>query len=1277
VAIGDLNGDGRPDLVTANSPAGTLSVLLANGDGTFKAKTDLAIGGNPASVAIGDLNGDGRPDLAVTISASGTVSVLLGNGDGTFGAETDFGTGGPFVAIGDLNGDGKPDLAVASYNAVSVLLGNGDGTFGAETEFATGPGSTFVAIGDLNADGKPDLVTANGGGYPSYGSTVSVLLGNGNGTFGARADFSTGYGPTSVAIGDLNGDGKPDLAVANGGAYPWFGNTVSILLGNGNGTFAGDAQFGTGRNPRSVAIGDLNGDGKPDLVTANSGAYPSSGPSTVSVLLGNGNGTFGAETEFATGFGPTFLAIGDLNGDSRLDLVTANSGASYNAPISTVSVLLGNGDGTFGAKSELATGPSPASVAIGDLNGDGKSDLAVASYNAVSVLLGNGDGTFRAKTDYVTGSQSSSVAIGDLNGDGRLDLAVANRYPSLVCVLLGNGDGTFRAKTDFGVGGFPLSVAIGDLNGDGRSDLVTANSLSGTVSVLLGNGDGTFGAETDYVTGSESSSVAIGDLNGDGRPDLAVASYNAVSVLLGNGDGTFGAEADFASGSSSDLRSVAIGDLNADGKPDLAVASYNAVSVLLGNGDGTLRAETEFGTGSGPTSVVIGDLNADGKPDLAVANSVSSTVSVLAGNGDGTFGAKMDFGTGSGPRFVAIGDLNGDGKPDLAVANSVSGSVSVLLNLGAGCANTIAASAGTGGTITPSGNVPVVCGESQSFSITPGAFYSTVDVLVDGVSQGSVASYNFTHVNANHAITATFAPAFTITAASFDNPNYTTGDVATVTVALQSSRFSGSVQVAPVLTPHFGQSLALSPASVTLASGGSGQATFSWSVPTIHGQAVVDLAVTADAGAYGARQLNASTATVLNELSTPVIQAAQQKAQDCGTTAEQSCGDYPYQLAIGLIPFLGTKAGVDGLLSDECLAAQYSHQGRHVQSGVMWLATALDVVDTSIGAADDINCAATWFGCILEPVVNVYKLIPSAVSGAAVCWTYLLDTPLFAANRGMHANSSLGTDILFTWLPDSLHAAFATSDSLVDLVLCAGRSHLRIEADSTYATADSTGLRGAVVMRIGQHPMQCAAIKPGAARLSGSGQNATNAATVRLLADAAADSDMIVVFHRSASGETAKLSFAPFHMDSGGNAALAVGSDSTSYILRVDRNGDGTTDVLLYPGGTVVSVPSRDATQEVGPTALRGLAALPSPFRSGTTLRFRVAGSRSDVRLMIIDTVGRLVTARELGPLEPGQHTAVWDGRNSTGSLASAGVYFCRLVTAGGSSASTRVVLLK
>jgi hypothetical protein len=340
--------------------------------------------------------------------------------------------------------------------------------------------------------------------------------------------------------------------------------------------------------------------------------------------------------------------------------------------------------------STLGTGSQPQSVATGDFNGDGKLDLVEADYgsNTVSVLLGNGDGTFRPRATYATGRSPIAVSVGDFNGDGKLDLAVSNSVDNTVSILLGKGDGTFQPHVDFGTAVGPSWSAVGDFNGDGKLDLAVAcnDTMSVyVVCVLLGNGDGTFQAHVCYPTGSWPSWVAVGDFNRDGKLDLAVANAHGdtVSVLLGKGDGTFLAKVDYPTGTGSNPRSIAAGDFNADGKLDLAVASQfnNAISVLLGNGDGTFRPYIDYGTGTDPVWVSLGDFNGDNKLDLAVANFNDGTVNVLLGNGDGTFQLKSDYAPGGNPDAVAVGDFDGSGRLDLAVTNSQQNAVSLLLQI--------------------------------------------------------------------------------------------------------------------------------------------------------------------------------------------------------------------------------------------------------------------------------------------------------------------------------------------------------------------------------------------------------------------------------------------------------------------------------------------------------------------------------------------------------------------------------------------------------------------
>jgi hypothetical protein len=345
------------------------------------------------------------------------------------------------------------------------------------------------------------------------------------------AEFSAGVGGVSVATGDFNGDGKLDLVVVHNVST----NNVSILLGNGDGTFQPAVSYAVGSTPVSVAVGDFNGDGKLDLVVVDSA------DATVSILLGNGDGTFQQSFELpAFGSSPASVAVGDFNGDGKLDLAVTNENTGANLGAGTVSVLLGNGDGSFQPALDFAAGPNPGPVVVGDFNGDGKLDLVVANNDVgtnamnttISILLGNGDGTFQAAHAFPVGTNPSSLAAADFNGDGKLDLAVANHDTNNVSILLGNGDGTFQSAINLSAGLEPSSVVVADLNGDGKLDLAVANAGTNTVNLLLGNGDGTFQTAVPYATDNRLLSLALGDFNRDGRLDLAAIDGGNAEVLL-------------------------------------------------------------------------------------------------------------------------------------------------------------------------------------------------------------------------------------------------------------------------------------------------------------------------------------------------------------------------------------------------------------------------------------------------------------------------------------------------------------------------------------------------------------------------------------------------------------------------------------------------------------------------------------------------------------------------------------------------------------------------
>jgi uncharacterized protein (TIGR03437 family) len=307
---------------------------------------------------------------------------------------------------------------------------------------------------------------------------------------------------------------------------------------------------------------------------------------------------------------------------------------------------------------------------------------ALSGSNDISVLLGNGDGTFQTAVSYPADSGPVALAVGDFNGDGKPDLIVVNRSSNDVSVLIGDGNGVFQPPVNFSTLSGPTSVTVTDVNGDGIEDLVVTTNTA--VTVLLGHGDGSFVSAGAYATLGVANGAAVGDFNGDGKVDIAVASSNTVSMLLGNGDGSFQPAVNYGSNLS---QSLAVADFNGDGKLDLAVTSFNGayfVSVMLGNGDGTLQAPINVPLAGIPYSIVTADFNADGNPDLAVTTfqpgqSPGGIVTVMLGNGDGTFQTPQLYTAGTQPYALAAGDFKGDGEVDLAAAQLNGGSVSVLI----------------------------------------------------------------------------------------------------------------------------------------------------------------------------------------------------------------------------------------------------------------------------------------------------------------------------------------------------------------------------------------------------------------------------------------------------------------------------------------------------------------------------------------------------------------------------------------------------------------------
>lgn len=633
---------------------GTTNVIITGTSGSQTASTTFSLTVNTPSFTIVDA--PSRISLTPGASDNSTIIVLPQNG---FAGDVSFAaTGLPSGVTASFSPNpatGNSTLTLKASDSASTGTANVTITGTAGTLAATAP--LALTVRSAAADTSTTLtVTSSGKAVTSVASGTPVTL-----TAAVKA------GSTALTTGQINFCDATatycDEIHRVGSAQLTDAETAALTLVPGMGSHSYKAVF-AGTNGDAVSSSSAVG----LAVTAST--------ATTTTIAQSGDPGDYTLTATVTGQG----LLSPTGTVSFVDTSNSNS-VLGSASLSNTNTAL-----SWVNSQTPATATAPSSVVVGDFNGDGIPDVAVtnSSSNNLTILLGNGDGTFTASSSNPSaGTVPFYITSGDFNRDGKTDLVVINVLSDNLTILLGNGDGTFTATaSNPPTSGSPDAVAVADLNGDGIQDLAVADPSTNTVTILLDNGDGTFTPSAlAPQTGSNPKSVVAGDFNGDGIPDLAVANYwdNTVSILLGNGDGTFVPIATASTGYSPN--SIAIGDFNGDGKKDLAVANSGAstLTILLGNGDGTFTAASNSPqTGSAPQSVVVGDFNGDGKQDLAVANEYGNNLTILLGNGDGTFTSDGTPPTGSSPLSLSVGDFNGDGIPDLIVANYFGNTATVL-----------------------------------------------------------------------------------------------------------------------------------------------------------------------------------------------------------------------------------------------------------------------------------------------------------------------------------------------------------------------------------------------------------------------------------------------------------------------------------------------------------------------------------------------------------------------------------------------------------------------
>ncbi len=795
LVVYDVNGDGHLDIVAVGSNAVSnfqsyVAVLLGNGDGTFQPAQTFYAGLDCEDIAVGDLNGDGYPDVITVNAGDDQVGIFLGDGSGTFQANSPIGVSGGLygVAVADLNGDGNLDIVVTTGVGMSILLGTGNASFATAVPYAAGLIAKQAVIGDFNGDGTLDIATAN---YTD--NDMTVMLGNGDGTFQAPVAYSTnitssGYGsePYSITAGDFNGDGIQDIAVGT------LFQQGALFLGKGDGTF----QSAGGLNAigpsyyaynDGIVSGDFDGDGLDDLAVSLSidgitgilmaqhtesatatgvsvsgpatqqveASYPGDTPHAASVSVTTplqplpsttvlsatplsttpgdpvtffatvtptptGTGTAGTVSFYSggtllstvnvAGANATYVTSSLPAGNSTLTAVYSGNVALASSASNALRIFVGPQTSlTLSTSTSTAVAGTPVVLTATGTHLPGASPLTAGQVSFTYQQTVNGatiSGSFGsaqltsagtaaltvqpgAGTYLITASFAGTATSGpSTSASQTLTIGGNGSYGSAISLVLSGSVGDYTLSAT--VAGFGLVAPSGTL-----SFLNTTSSNQAIASAVIDPSttvQGLVPSSNSPVASTNVQFVATGDFNNDGIADYAtVTSDGKVVVQLGLGSGLF--QSTYTSSISTSLNGLVTGDANGDGKLDLVAISSSdtTISVLLGNGDGTFQtpgSSQVLAAPDGPSFLAIADLNGDGLLDLVETGSSAGTVGVFLGNGDGTFHAEQTYGVGSGPNSVVIADFNADGSQDLAVSNQNDGTISILLGVGDGSFHT-------------------------------------------------------------------------------------------------------------------------------------------------------------------------------------------------------------------------------------------------------------------------------------------------------------------------------------------------------------------------------------------------------------------------------------------------------------------------------------------------------------------------------------------------------------------------------------------------------------